>query len=116
MFTAIHLPSQPLLRRTRCPANCSPCPAFAARPNIALKDRSRTNKMGVVPVASKAGAEEIPMYQRALPVTHPPIAPGARLGARKPLKARTLFRGFVEKSLRLLRSLGEFFAAGGPLS
>jgi len=56
------------------------------------------------------------MYQRAFPVTHPPIAPGEMLGARKPAKARTLFRAFVDQSLRLLRRLGEFFAAGGPLS
>ena len=56
------------------------------------------------------------MYQRALPVPHPPIAPGEGLGARQPLKARTLFRAFVHQSLRLLRRLGEFFAAGGPLS
>jgi hypothetical protein len=60
--------------------------------------------------------EEIPMYQRALPVSHPPIAPGGRLGAREPLKARTLFRAFIDQCLRLLRLLGEFLAAGGPLS
>jgi hypothetical protein len=59
-------------------------------------------------------AEEIPMYPRAL--LHPPIAPGEILGAHKPLKARALFRGFVDHSLRLLRWLGEFVAAGGPLS
>ena len=56
------------------------------------------------------------MYQRALPVRHSHIARGDRLGAREPLTARTLFRTFVDHSLRLLRSLGEFFAAGGPLS
>jgi hypothetical protein len=38
------------------------------------------------------------------------------LGAREPLKARTLFRAFIDQCLRLMRWLGEFFAAGGPLS
>ena len=53
------------------------------------------------------------MLQRALPVRHPHIAPGERLGAREQLNARTLFRAFVDHSLRLLRLLGEFVAAGG---
>jgi len=61
-------------------------------------------------------AEEIPMLQRALPVPHPHIAPDQAVGAREPLTARTLFRAFVDHSLRLLRLFGEFFAAGGPLS
>ena len=61
-------------------------------------------------------AEEIPMLQRALPVRHPPIAVGEMLGAREPPNARSLFRAFVGHSLRLLRWLSEFAAAGGPLS
>jgi hypothetical protein len=56
------------------------------------------------------------MYQRALPVRHPHIALGQTLGAREPSTVRTLFRAFVEHSLRLLRLLGDFAAAGGPLS
>ena len=56
------------------------------------------------------------MYQRALEVTPRHIALGERLGAREPLKTRTLLRAFVDRSLLLLRRLGEFFAAGGPLS
>jgi len=56
------------------------------------------------------------MLQRALPLQHPPIAPGEILGAHKPLKARALFRAFADHSLRLLRWLGEFAAAGGALS
>jgi hypothetical protein len=64
----------------------------------------------------KQAAEEIPMYQRALPVRHPHIVLGQTLGAREPLKLRTLFRAFIDHSLRLLRLLGEFAAAGGPLS
>jgi hypothetical protein len=64
----------------------------------------------------KQAAEEIPMLQRALPVRHPHIALGERPGAREPLKARTLFRAFVDRCPRLLRWLGDFFAAGGALS
>lgn len=56
------------------------------------------------------------MLQRALPVPHPHIALGEMLEAREPPKARIIFRAFVDQALRLLRSLGEFFAAGGPLS
>jgi hypothetical protein len=56
------------------------------------------------------------MYQRALPVPHPRFARGEMLAAREPLKARTLFRAFIDQCLRLLRLLGEFFAAGGALS
>jgi hypothetical protein len=56
------------------------------------------------------------MLQRALPVRRPSNAIGERLGVHKPLKARRLFRAFVDHSLRLLRRLGEFVAAGGPLS
>jgi hypothetical protein len=60
--------------------------------------------------------EEIPMLPRALPVTHPPIALGKTFGPRKPLNARRLFRGFAARARLLLRRLGDFFAAGGPLS
>ncbi len=56
------------------------------------------------------------MLQRALPVQHSHIALGETLGAREPLKVRTVLRAFVDRSLRLLRLLGEFAAAGGPLS
>jgi hypothetical protein len=61
-------------------------------------------------------AEEIPMLQPALPVPHPPFAPGEALGAREPPNARSLFPAFVDHSLRLLRWLGEFAASGGALS
>ena len=56
------------------------------------------------------------MLQRAIPVRHPHIALGQTLEAREPLKVRTLFRAFIDHSLRLLRWLGDFIAAGGPLS
>jgi hypothetical protein len=56
------------------------------------------------------------MLQPALRLQHPHAAPGEIPRAHKPLKARSLFRGFVDHCLRLLRGLGEFVAAGGPLS
>jgi hypothetical protein len=56
------------------------------------------------------------MYQRALPVQHPHIALGQTLEARGPLSVRRLFRAFIDHSLRLLRLLGDYAAAGGPLS
>jgi hypothetical protein len=59
------------------------------------------------------GRGEIPMLQRALPVQHPPIA----LGEVHALsKARALVRAFIGHCLGLLRWLGQFAAAGGPLS
>jgi hypothetical protein len=56
------------------------------------------------------------MLQRALQVTHPPIMFREKLGAREPLNARARFRAFAERALLVLRRLGDFFAAGGPLS
>jgi hypothetical protein len=56
------------------------------------------------------------MYQPALPVQHPHIALGEKLGAHEPSKARVLVRALVGHVLRLLRWLGEFAAAGGSLS
>ena len=56
------------------------------------------------------------MLQRALPVRHPHIALREMPATREPSIARTPFRAFVDHSLRLLRSLGEFLAAGGPLA
>ena len=56
------------------------------------------------------------MLPRALPVAHPPITLRENLGARERLIARMLVRAFAGRALLLLRRLGEFFAAGGPLS
>ena len=56
------------------------------------------------------------MLQRALPVTHPPMPLGKMLGVRKRFNARSLYRAFAVRSRLILRRLGEFFAAGGPLS
>jgi hypothetical protein len=56
------------------------------------------------------------MLQRALPVTHPPMPLGRTIPARKRLSARALYRGFAVRARLILRRLGEFFAAGGPLS
>jgi hypothetical protein len=72
--------------------------------------------MRVIHAWQKKQAAELPMLQRALPVRHPHIALGEMCGAREPIKARTLFRAFIDQFLRLLRLLGEFVAAGGPLS
>jgi hypothetical protein len=55
------------------------------------------------------------MLQRALEVTHAHLAPEIT-GAREPLSARRVFRALAERLLLILRRLGEFFAAGGPLS
>jgi hypothetical protein len=66
--------------------------------------------------AQRQAVEEIPMLQRALPVMHPPVALREKLGARERFNARRLFRAFVARAVLLLRRLGEFFAAGGPLS
>jgi hypothetical protein len=82
-----------------------------------LKDQSGTNMMRAISASHHGqAAEEIPMYQRALPVARPLVAPGERLSAREQPKARTLVRAFIDQCLRLLRLLGEFLAAGGPLS
>ena len=55
------------------------------------------------------------MLQRALQVTLPHLAPET-FGARKPLNARALFCALAERFLLILRRLGEFAAAGGPMS
>jgi len=54
------------------------------------------------------------MHHRALPVPH--LASQQLLAVHAPLNARRLLRALVAHSLPLLRRLGEFFAAGGPLS
>jgi hypothetical protein len=59
--------------------------------------------------------EEIPMFQRALQVTHPHLTPEIT-GVHERLNARRRFRALVERFLLISRRLGEFFAAGGPMS
>jgi len=56
------------------------------------------------------------MYQRAIPVQHPHIALSERLEILEPSKARALGRAFIGQVLLILRLLGQFIAAGGPLS
>jgi hypothetical protein len=56
------------------------------------------------------------MLQRALPIQHPHIALGEKLGVHAPSKARALLRAITGHFLRLMRLLGEYAAAGGPLS
>jgi hypothetical protein len=58
----------------------------------------------------RTAARRKSMLQRALPIRRPRIAAGERL------KARALVRALADHALRLLRWLGELFAAGGPLS
>jgi hypothetical protein len=41
---------------------------------------------------------------------------GKTFGVRKRPTARALYRAFSGRSRLILRRLGEFFAAGGPLS
>jgi hypothetical protein len=56
------------------------------------------------------------MLQRAFPIEHPHIALDQKLGADAPSNARRLVGAFSGHLLRLLRLLGRFAAAGGPLS
>lgn len=55
------------------------------------------------------------MLQRALQVTHPHLAPEIT-GIHERLNVRGRLRALVERFLLVLRRLGEFFAAGGPMS
>jgi len=55
------------------------------------------------------------MLQRAFEVTHPHLAPEIA-GVRERLNGRGRLRALVERFLLVLRRLGEFFAAGGPMS
>jgi hypothetical protein len=56
------------------------------------------------------------MLQRALPLHHPQVALGQKLGAHAPSDARTFGRAFVGQLLRFWRLLERFAVAGGPLS
>ena len=56
------------------------------------------------------------MLQHALPVQPPHIALGEKREAHKPSMARTLVRALIAHALAFLRLLGQFAAAGGPLS
>jgi hypothetical protein len=55
------------------------------------------------------------MLQRALQVAPPHLAPAA-FGIRKPRDIHALLYAWVDRALLLLRRLGEFAAAGGPMS
>jgi len=56
------------------------------------------------------------MLQRAVPIQHPYTALDEKRGADGRLNARRLVGAFSGHLLRLLRLLGRFAAAGGPLS
>ena len=65
---------------------------------------------------AKRAGEPDPMLQRAFPIQHPYTALDEKRGADGPSIVRRLVRAFSGHLLRLLRLLGRFAAAGGPLS
>lgn len=56
------------------------------------------------------------MLQRAFPIQHPCTALDEKRGDDAPSNVRRLVGAFSGHLLRLLRLLGRFAAAGGPLS
>jgi hypothetical protein len=60
---------------------------------------------------------DIAVVERTLPVCRPSLAPDGPLeaGERSPERSR-LAAILTSRLLRLSRALGQFFAAGGPLS
>jgi hypothetical protein len=56
------------------------------------------------------------MLERVLSLQHSTIALGEKPGAYDPSDKRRGFGSLKDAILRLLRKLGEFLAAGGPLS
>jgi hypothetical protein len=56
------------------------------------------------------------MLQRALPLQHPHIALGREIAAHAPSRARALVHAFAGQFLRIMRLVGQYAAAGGPLS
>ena len=56
------------------------------------------------------------MLERVLSLQHSTITLGKESGAYAPSGQRKGFGWFKDAILRLLRKLGEFLAAGGPLS
>jgi hypothetical protein len=66
--------------------------------------------------ATKTGREDSKMLERVLSLQHSTIALGEKPGAYAPSDQRRGFGSLKDAILRLLRKLGEFLAAGGPLS
>ena len=56
------------------------------------------------------------MIERVLSLQHSTITLGEKLRPYAPLDQRKGFGTLKDRILRLLRKLGEFLAAGGPLS
>jgi len=56
------------------------------------------------------------MIERVLSLPHSTIALGEKPGVYAASNQRKGFAAVKDASLRLLRKLGDFFAAGGPLS
>jgi hypothetical protein len=66
--------------------------------------------------ATRGFVAEKSMIQRALPMHHPSVAPDETAGPRAPSNAPISIRAFMDRFVTLLRLLGQFAAAGGPLS
>ena len=56
------------------------------------------------------------MIERVLSLQHSTITLGEKLGVYAPSDQSKGFGAFKDVILRLLRKIGEFLAAGGPLS
>jgi hypothetical protein len=66
--------------------------------------------------ATTTGREESKMLERVLSLQHSTIALGEKPGVYAPSGQHKGFGSLKDAILRLLRKLGEFLAAGGPLS
>jgi hypothetical protein len=56
------------------------------------------------------------MLRPGVPIAHPRIALDEQPQDHAPSNVRTFIDAFADRFLRLLRLLGQFAAAGGPLS
>jgi hypothetical protein len=66
--------------------------------------------------ATNVGREDFTMLERVLSLQHSTITFGKITGAYTRSDQRKGFGALKDAFLRLLRKLGEFLAAGGPLS
>ena len=56
------------------------------------------------------------MLQRTWPLQPAEVTHGKEAGVLRPPRSRSIFRAVVDHLARLVRALGHYFAAGGPLS
>jgi hypothetical protein len=56
------------------------------------------------------------MLQRTVPLQPAQVARSEDNGIRPPPRSRAILRTVIDDLARLLRALGQYFAAGGPLS